>query len=303
MGQTPSGISIEGPYTVFRTGTNEPLLTLSLPFSAPPTNSPSLLRFEIGFATAEPDAPDTFFDSFSVTLQNGNPSATALLLTADRTGVQWAPSNPGGLTLNPADVQHADAPFPNLNPALALKFAFSVTFALPALLTGSPLTLFFDLFDNLNTSASLAYVQGVRIESAVPGVKLHSAALVGGPYAEETGALLNETNRIFTLNKPAGNRFFRVLADRQMKITGISVVGNQVVLEYQLVQLGLRSAPVVTGPYTEESSVALNETNRTFTISQPTANRYYRVFSDVPTRLKSPRANGNQLVLEYEFNP
>src|SRR5438874_10469371 len=41
-----SGISTEGPFTVFRTGTNEPLLTLSLPFDAPPTNSPSMLRFD-----------------------------------------------------------------------------------------------------------------------------------------------------------------------------------------------------------------------------------------------------------------
>jgi len=298
-----SGITVEGPFTVFRTGTNETLLTLSLPFSAPPTNSLSLLRFEIGFATSEPDVPDTFFDSFSVTLQRNDQSASALLLTADRTGVQWAPSNPGGLTLNPTDVQHTDAPFPNLTPALALKFAYSVTFAIPALLTGSPLTLFFDLFDNLNTSASLAYVQGVRIESVVAGVKLHSAPLVGGPYGEETGALLNETNRIFTLNRPAGNRFFRVFADRPTKVVGIRAVGNQVVLEYQFVQLGLRSSPAVTGPYTEESTAALNETDRTFTVSQPTGNRFYRVFSDAPTRLKSPRASGNQLVLEYEFNP
>ena len=297
------GITNEGPFTVFRTGTNETLLTLSVPLSAPPTNSPSLLRFEIGFATAEPDVPDTFFDSFSVTLQNANPSATALLLTVDRAGIQWAPSNPGGLTLDPANVQRAAATFPDLNPALALKFAYSVTFALPALLTGSPLTLFFDLFDNLNAAASLAYVQGVRLETVVPAVKLHSATLIGGPYAEETGALLNETNRIFTVNKPGGDRFFRVIADRQTRIVGIRVVGNQVLLEYQLVQLGLRSSPAVTGPFTVESTAAPNETNRTFTVSPPTGNRFYRVFSDVPTRLKSPRASGNQLVLEYEFNP
>jgi len=303
VSRAEGGITNEGPFTVFRTGTNETLLTLSLPFSAPPTNSPSLLRFEIGFATAEPDVPDTFFDSFSVSLQNADLSATALLLTADRTGVQWAPANPGGLTLDPANVEYADASFADLNPALALKFAYSVTFALPALLTGSPLTLLFDLFDNLNTAASLAYVQGVRIESAVPVAKLHSATLVGGPYADETGALLNETNRIFTLNKPAGHRFFRVAADRQTKIVAISTAGNQVVVEYQFVQLALRSSPVVMGPYTVESTAALDETNRTFTVSPPTENRFYRVFSDVPTRLKSPRTSGGQLVLEYGFNP
>ncbi|HKS36825.1 MAG TPA: hypothetical protein VJW76_06525, partial [Verrucomicrobiae bacterium] len=229
--------------------------------------------------------------------------ATALLLTADRTGVQWTPSNPGGLTLNPTDVQRADVSFPNLNPVLAFKFAYSVTFALPAVLAGGPLTLFLDLFDNLNTAASLAFVQNVRIESAVSAVKLHSATLVGGLYAEETSALLNETNRVFRLNKPTGNRFFRVMADRQTRITGISVVGNEVILEYQFVQLGLRSSPAAAGPYTDESTATLNETNRTFTVGQPTGNRFYQVLSDVPTRLKSPRRSGNQLVLEYEFNP
>ena len=86
-----------------------------------------------------------------------------------------------GLPLEPADVQRAPGSFPSLNPVLALKFAYSVSFALPAPLAGGPLTLFLDLFDNLNAAASLAYVQGVRIESEAPAaVKLHSAAALGG---------------------------------------------------------------------------------------------------------------------------
>ncbi len=369
-----SGISTEGPFTVFRTGTNEPLLTLSLPFSAPPTNSPSLLRFDFGFATEEPDLPDTFFDSFSVTLQRNDQSATALLLTADRTGVQWAPTNPGGLTLNPTDdVQHADTPFPNLTPSLALKFAYSITFALPMALAGGPLTLFLDLFDNLNAASSLAYVQGMRLESVVSGVKLHSADNVSGPYSEEPGAAHDEAARTFTLSKPAGNRFFRVftdkptrilsirsvgpqlviryqfevpgqlalltssavtgpfaadtnavldlinqtftlpkpptnwffriVGDRSTRIIGIRAVGSQVVVEYRLVLTTLESAATVTGPYTEETSAVLNQADRTFTMNKPTGSRFYRLSSDVSSRLKPPRASGNQLVLEYEFNP
>ena len=368
-----SGITNEGPFTVFRTGTNEPLLTLSLPFSPPPTNSPSLLRFDFGFATAEPEAPETFFDSFSVTLQRNDQSVTALLLTADRTGVQWAPSNPGGLTLDPTDVQHADAPFPNLTPSLALKFAYSLTFALPALFAGGPLTLFLDLFDNLNAAGSLAFVQNVRIETATQPTRLLSSTAVTGPYAEETGAVLDEINRIFALPKPSANRFylvqadqltritrirvegseltveyqlelptqptlltsgavtgpfsagtntvwnstnrtftlpkpstnwfFRIAGDRTTKIVGIRVVGAQVVVEYQFVSLKLHSAAAVAGPYLEPSNVTLNETNRAFTVNQPAGTGFYRVFSDVPTRLKSPRASGGQLVLEYEFNP
>jgi hypothetical protein len=298
-----SGITVEGPFTVFRTGTNEPLLTLSLPFSPPPGNSQPVLRFDFGFATAEPDVLDTFFDSFSVTLQRNDQSATALVLTADRTGVQWAPSNPGGLTLNPTDVQHADIPFPDLTPSLALKFVYSVTFALPALLAGSPLTLFLDLFDNLNQAASLAFVQNVRIETATQPTRLFSSPTVAGPYSEEAGAVLDEINRIFALAKPSANRFYRVQADQVTRITRIRVEGSELTVEYQLISLKLHSATSATGPYVEQSNVTLNETNRTFTISPPTGNRFYRVISDVPTRLKSPRRSGNQLELEYEFNP
>src|SRR5688572_20695654 len=109
-----SGVTNEGLLTVFRTGGNEALLTLSVPFGAAPTNSLSFLQFDFGFGTSEADATNTFFDSFSVTLQRNDQPATALLLTADRTGVQWAPPNPGGLALDPEDVQHAEVAFPNL---------------------------------------------------------------------------------------------------------------------------------------------------------------------------------------------
>src|SRR6266480_4166489 len=272
-----SGISTEGPFTVFRTGTNEPLLTLSLPFSAPPTNSPSLLRFDFGFATEEPDLPDTFFDSFSVTLQRNDQSATALLLTADRTGVQWAPTNPGGLTLNPTDdVQHADTPFPNLTPSLALKFAYSITFALPMALAGGPLTLFLDLFDNLNAASSLAYVQGMRLESVVSGVKLHSADNVSGPYSEEPGAAHDEAARTFTLSKPAGNRFFRVFTDKPTRILSIRSVGPQLVIRYQFEvpgQLALLTSSAVTGPFAADTNAVLDLINQTFTLPKPPTNR------------------------------
>src|SRR5687767_381319 len=150
-----NGITNEGPLTVFRTGGNEPLLTLSVPLGAAPTNSPSFLQFDFGFGTSEIDTNDTFFDSFSVTLQRNDQPTTALLLTADATGVQWAPANPGGLTLNPADVEHSEGAFPNLDPPTPVRFAFSVSFAIPMALAGGPLTLFFDFFDNLNSIASL----------------------------------------------------------------------------------------------------------------------------------------------------
>lgn len=298
------GVSTEGPFTVFRTGTNESLVTLSLPFGAPPTNSPSFLRFDFGFATDEPDVPDTFFDSFSVTLQPSDQSGTALLLTADRTGVQWAPPNPGGLWIDPTDVERASSSFPNLNPALALKFAYSISFALPPMLTGGPLYLFFDLFDNLNAAASMAYVQSVRIESSVPSaLKLVSALAIGGPFAEEPAAVLDESTRTFTLSAHSTNSFFRIAGDRTTRIVGIHLVGGQVVVEYQLVHITLQTAATVNGPYSADTAAVLDEASRSLTLTNPGVNRFYRLVSETGSRLKPPSLVGNQLILGYEFDP
>ncbi len=302
--QAQSGISLEGPLTVFRTGGSEPLLTLNLPFSPLPTNSLSLLRFDFGFATAEPDVPDTFFDSFSVTLQRNDQSATALLLTADRTGVQWAPSHPGGLSIDPSDVQHADTTFPNLNPALALKFSYSVTFALPLALAGGPLTLFFDLFDNLNQFASLAYVSGVHIETGVAQPRLHSAAVANGAYTEAAGAVLNETYRTLTLNKPAGNRFFRVFADKATRVVSVRTVGQQVIVGFQFAivpQLTLETSGVAGGPFATETNAVWDSTNRTFTLPKPVGDRFYEVRGNTLTEIVGIRASGTNLVVEYRL--
>jgi hypothetical protein len=299
IGQTPSGISTEGPFTVFRTGTNEPLLTFSLPFSAPLSNSAALLQFDFGFATSEPDAPDTFFDSFSVTVQRSDQSATALLLTADRTGVQWTPPTSGGVTITPADVRHTNASFPDLNPAHLLRFAYSVSFLLPAPFAGGPLTLFFDLFDNLNQAGSLAFTGNARVESLV----LQVAATVNGAYVSETNALWNPDARTFTVPKGSTNSFLRIAGNRTSRLTAIRVVGSQVVVEYQYVQVALQSAAAFNGPYSPETAAVLDEPNRTLTLSKPAGNRFYRLVSDVPTRLKPPRLVGSQMILEYDFRP
>jgi hypothetical protein len=113
------GITNEGPYTVFRTDANDALLTLSLPFDVPGTNVQPRLDFIFGFSTDEPAAAATFFDSFSVTMQNTNQTTTALLLTADRSGVDWAPANPGGLPIAPAELRYVARPFPGLAPPMS----------------------------------------------------------------------------------------------------------------------------------------------------------------------------------------
>ena len=113
--------------TLLRSGGNETLITLDVPLGQPAAESP-VLRFDFGFTTDEPDTPDTFFDSFSVTVQGDDVSESALLFTADRTGIDWAPENPGGVTIGSNDVQHVEEPFAKADEKLAVTFAFSVVF-------------------------------------------------------------------------------------------------------------------------------------------------------------------------------
>jgi hypothetical protein len=297
-----SGISTEGPLTVLRPGGGEPLVTLTIPFDKPSTDAAPVLQFEFGFATDEPDLPDIFFDSFSVTVQGDNPNESALLLTADRSGVEWAPENAGGVTISSNDVKHTEAQFANVDPKLPLKVAYLVTFALPRAFLDGPLKVLFDLFDNLNSAASVAYVQNVRVE-AESAIKLQSSGLPQGPYADETSALLDQLKQNFSLTTPSGRRFFRIVAGRTVRISKISPITTGLNIEYQFVTVRLQSASDIKGPYTDETSAILNELGRTLTLTRPSANRFYRVGADIKSRLKTPRKTADQLELEYEFNP
>src|SRR5687768_5993727 len=81
------GVTSEGAFTVLRTGGNEPLITFEAPLGLITSDADLLLEFDFGFSTSEPASPGTFFDSFSLTLQNTNSPQTALLATIDREGV------------------------------------------------------------------------------------------------------------------------------------------------------------------------------------------------------------------------
>jgi hypothetical protein len=295
-----AGISNEGALTVFRTGGTEPLLSLMLPLRPPPTNTAPLLQFDFGFATDETNLPGAFFDSFSVTIQGDDPSQSVLLLTADTTGVIWAPPNPGGINVDPAEILHQTIPAENVNPKLALRVAYSVSFILPADLLGRPIKVFLDLFDNLDGTNSLAYVKNLRLPTPI---RLQSAATSNGPFADENSASLNEIARTFALGVPSGHRFFRIVADRTLRISDITSDGNQLSLTYAPVQLKLESISVIRQAFSEMSNIALDEINRTFTFNRTSGPQFFRIASDVNTRLKAPRIIGDQVVIEYEFNP
>jgi hypothetical protein len=120
------------------------------------------LLFEFGFGTDEVISPGAILDSFTVTVQDAAMLNTLVLLTADASGLVWAPPTPGGVVIPPDTVLRSSIPFPSLQPVLANQSAFAVTVPLPTVFTGT-VNVHFDLFDNLNATASLGWYRGVII--------------------------------------------------------------------------------------------------------------------------------------------
>jgi hypothetical protein len=300
-------ITNEGPFTVFRTGGNESLLTLNLPLEIPDLSRAPELELHFGFATEEPDVAGEFFDSFSITLQKPDHSATALLLTADRTGVQWAPPNPGGLTLNSAEILRTEIAFPNLTPTLPFRFSYAIRFVLPPVLTGGPFTLFFDLFENLNQFASMAYISAVVVEPPVgPGpVFLQSSGSGAGPYADENGVAVDLTNGLVRFPRFSPMRFYRIQSDVRTRIVQFRIEEEELRFSYVFEPQTpvLQQAAAVGGPYQDELGGVVNAEEQTLRIPLPPGTRFFRIRSDGRARIVSLRAAVDQLIFKYEFVP
>ncbi len=65
------------------------------------------------------------------------------------------------------------------------------------------------------------------------GPQLYSADTVNGTYVLESSALLDAGNKKFTLPQSGATRFYRIGWNNQVRITGISLAGGNVVLSYQ----------------------------------------------------------------------
>jgi hypothetical protein len=136
------------------------------------------LLFEFGFATDEIPSPARFLDSFTVTIQDSAQRFSAVYLTADATGVGWAPQTPGALFIDPASITANPLTYPNLQPVLANQRAFQVSALIPAQFAGGSLNVFFDLFDNLDANASQGWFNGLSVVS-VPEPQAWALLLVG----------------------------------------------------------------------------------------------------------------------------
>ena len=295
-----SGVSTEGPYTVLRTGGSSPLITFESPLGLISTNADLLLEFDFGFATSEPPSPGTFFDSFSLTLQNSASQSNALLLTADRDAVRWAPNNPGGIDLSNEDLRHQAIAFPNLSPTHVIRFAFHVVLAIPRGLTGGPLMLFADLFDNANSNQSLAFISGVTVrENSVP-LRVQSVSEAAGQFQDEIPLAITQDS--ITVPNTEGKRFYRFVALRPTRIIEQRVFSDRVILDYRyepLTGLRLQGASALGGSFADIENAVWNPTNRTFTVSRVAGFDFFRVVGDHLALVRSVSTVGDDIVIEY----
>ena len=301
-------LSTEGPYTVVRSGTNQPLLSFSFSFDVPPTNSDPILTFDFGFSSDEPENPQTFYDSFSATLQQTNQSATALLFTSDRTGTQWAPANSGGLSINSGALTYQPITFPALSPSNAVQFAYMVSFVLPPELADGLVTVFFDFFNTMSSLSALAFVSNVQVvtNSVAPiSLGLQSSAAVTGPFADESGVVIDTANKLMMLPLGSAARFFRLRSDLAALITRFQLQDQRLVFDYAFEPSSfmLQSSTNLAGPFVDEPSAVLDVPSQTVTLPVVGQARFFRIRSNPRATITGEEYSGGQLIIHFEFQP
>ena len=174
-----SPVAAQDALTLLNTGAGQPLVSEARPLFVDGALVEPRLLFDFGFATDEAVALGAFLDSFTITIQDSNQVFTALYLTADAAGTVLAPPTPGTVVVDPASISLAPLPYPNLVPVFAFQRAFAVSAPIPAQFSASPITVYFDLFDNLDAIASQGWFSDLRIV-AVPEPQTWTLLLLAG---------------------------------------------------------------------------------------------------------------------------
>jgi len=172
-------VSAQGTLTVFNTGGGQPLVSEVRPLFVDAALVQPRLQFNFGFATDETFVPDTFLDSFTVTIQDANQLFTFVYLTTDASGTILAPPTPGTLVIDPATINTDALAYPSLQPVLVNQRAYSVSAPIPAQFLGASINVYFDFFDNLNPQASQAWFSDPRA-TAVPEPQAWTLLLLAG---------------------------------------------------------------------------------------------------------------------------
>jgi hypothetical protein len=156
----------QGTLTVLQTGGGQPLVTSQQTVSIG-TNGGVVISFNFGFVTTETVAPGAVLDSFSVSVQD-QLSDLALLLTADASGVTWAPYSPGAVPITAGQITWQAITPPSDSPVSGQGVAYYVQLPVPTQFQGDSLNVYFDLFDNLNQNSSLGWYQNLSVVTPVP---------------------------------------------------------------------------------------------------------------------------------------
>lgn len=173
------GQSATNTVTVFRTSELPSVLTTDMSSFLIPTNFYDFfLEFEFGFSTDEA-VTNTFVDSFSATMQTGDAAATVVYLTADASGVQWAPPTPGTISVDSGTIIRQEVPFPSLEPVHAQSWSYRVVAPIPSAFQGQTVNFYFDFYNNLDGIHSLAWFSPVTV-TAVPEPGAWSFAILPG---------------------------------------------------------------------------------------------------------------------------
>jgi hypothetical protein len=148
-------------YQMLQTGTGGPLTIASQTFAVDSLQPVYQLSFAFGFATEEQSTPSQFSDAATITLQDAGQTTTVIYLTVDRNGVSWAPTTPGTYPLNATDMHTSALTVRDQTRLWAYQTAYWVTAPVPSQLGGKIVSLHLDLFDNGDSSQSMAWISQV----------------------------------------------------------------------------------------------------------------------------------------------
>lgn len=128
-----------------------------------PSALTSYLEMVIGLGTDEKLVPLVIPDAMTVNVMDFLGQKTVVLVTADIAGFVWRPETPGTIPLGANAVASSLVAFPLLDPTRETSAAYLVRVELPAVFYGQDVKVVVDLFDNLNTLGSTAFLGNVAL--------------------------------------------------------------------------------------------------------------------------------------------
>lgn len=160
------GVSLraQGNLTPLQTGGADSVVSVQEILQLAGMPNPTL-AFNFGFVSDEVFVPDTFLDSFTVTLQDSTLTYSVVLVTLDPSGALWLPPPQGTAAVADSQLQRWPVAPSSLSPVNGRGNAFAVQLALPAEFAGNSIQVTFDLFDNQNAIMSLGWYSDLRVFS------------------------------------------------------------------------------------------------------------------------------------------